>query len=262
MNQGMEETKIEQLQKLKNQLRYWRWGALAAGVFIVIACVDTIHGAVDGLASKGPQQEKFVSHLSTGLQRDIVPMLEQMAGQTLREVKPEVEGAFQTVNNRVPELANATLTELEALKTNLPKRGEKVLTDSFGEMLARKEEKLHSMFPEATDEQITRLLTNLAESATSEASIANEELFSKHREALEKIYANLETIRNAEGHKLASVDPNWEMGLLVLDIFRHDLERIRPDKNGNVLASQPAPQAKPKANATHAVKAVSKEKSK
>lgn len=236
MNQGMEENKIEQLQKLKFQLKLWRYGAFAAGIFVVLSCVSTINNSVQGLTKKGPQQEKFVAKLTEGLQRDVVPMLEQMAGQTLSEVRPEVEQAFQTVNNRVPELANATLAEMEALQANLPKRGEKVLTETFGAMLAQKEEKLNEMFPEATDEQITRLLTNLAESSTLQASFANDELFAKHQAALQQIHDNLESIQAAEAVKIADVDPNWEMGLLVMDIFRADLERIRPDKPGLKLA--------------------------
>lgn len=243
MNQGMEENKIEQLQKLKTQLKIWRYGAVAAGVFVVLACIDTIHSSVEGLTQKGPRQEKFVSNLAEGLQRDIVPMLEQMAGQTLSEVRPEVEAAFRTVNNRVPELANATLSELEMLQTNLPKRGEQVLTTTFGDMLVKKEDKLNEMFPEATEEQISRLLSNLAESSTMQAAFANQELFEKHQNALTRIHANLESISAAEEHKIANVDPNWEMGLLVMDIFRADLERMRPDKPVVTTAANTAPKA-------------------
>jgi len=246
MNQGMEETNIEQLQKLKFQLKLWRYGAFAAGLFVVLTCVSTINGSVQGLMKKGARQDKFVSNLSEGLQRDVVPMLEQMAGQTLSEVRPEVEQAFQSVNDRVPELANATLAEMEALQVNLPKRGEKVLTESFGEMLARKEEKLNEMFPEATDEQITRLLTNLAESSTMQAAFANDELFAKHQAALQQIHNNLDSIRSAEESKISNVDPNWEMGLLVMDIFRADLERIRPDKPAMKMATNPSPKGAPK----------------
>lgn len=257
MNQGMEENNIEQLKNLKLQLKWWRWGVFGVSLLIVIGCVDTIAGAVKGLATKGPRQEKFVKELSEGLQTEVVPMLEQMAGQTMSEVRPDIERAFQQVNNRVPEMAQATLSQFDTLQANLPKRGDAVLTRTFGDMLAKKEESLQAMFPEATEEQIERLLTNLGESATEQVNVANLQLFERHQAALERIHENLDKISQAEASKIAHVDPTWEMGLLVLDIFRADLEQIRPDKSALLAAktqSQPMKQGSTKMVSAKVVK--------
>jgi hypothetical protein len=51
------------------------------------------------------------------------------------------------------------------LSAELPKRGERVLNDTFGAALKQRQSKIHSMFPEATDEQVTNVLTNLTNEA-------------------------------------------------------------------------------------------------
>ena len=237
MDSGKEEQQIEQLKNLKRQLRWWKSGLFAAGVLVVVASVGTVHSSVKGLVEKGPRQDKFVSELSASFKNEIAPMVEDMARSTVNAVRPEIQASFERVNNRLPELAQASLQELDALQANLPKRGEAVLQQSFGEMLASKKDELQAMFPEATEEQIERLLTNLAESAGAEASVAATELFGSHHDALERIHANLESMASKESH-LETVDPTWEMGLLVLDLFREDLENMRPDGNSTLMASE------------------------
>lgn len=237
MDSGKEELQIEQLKNLKRQLRWWKSGLFCAGVLVVVASVSTVHSSVKGLVEKGPRQDKFVKELTTSFKNDIAPMVEDMARNTVNEVRPQIQASFERVNNRLPELAQASLRELDTLQANLPKRGESVLRQSFGEMLAKKEDDLKAMFPEATEEQIQRLLTNLAESAGEEASIAAIELFGNHHETLERIHVNLEGMA-AQEQNLQDVDPTWEMGLLVLDLFREDLESMKPGSESTMMASE------------------------
>lgn len=260
MDSGMQDKQIKEIQNLKAQLRYWRWGLFAAGVLVVAVSVGSVHSAFNGLVQKGPRQDQFVEILSKDMNQEVKPLVEDLARQTLNEVRPEVNAAVERVNARLPELAQATLDELDQMQENLPKRGTAVLERTFAAMLVKKEDELQKMFPEATPEQIERLLTNLGESATAEAGTAAVELFGRHHEALENIHANLEIIRETEAKNLAGVDPSWEMGLLVLDLFREDLNSMRPDGQGakpaQTMASatdtvrsaksvQPAPAAKP-----------------
>lgn len=230
MESGKEEQQIEQLKNLKRQIRWWKGGLFATGVLVVVTSIGTVTSAVHGLTDKGPKQDQFVKEMTTALKSDVVPMMEEMAKTTMNNVRPQIQASFERVNNRLPELAQATLSELDTLQANLPKRGEAVLTKTFGEMLTKKEDQLQKMFPEATEEQIERLLHNLAESSGAEAQNAAVELFGRHHEALEHIHANLEKMASMEKNLDAS-DPSWEMGLLVLDIFRDDLEKMRPGKD-------------------------------
>lgn len=229
MDSGKEEQQITQLKQLKQQLRWWKSGIFFAGVVVVLASVGTVHSSVKGLVEKGPKQDEFVKEMTVAIKSDIAPAIEDMAKSTINTVRPQIQASFDRVNARLPELAQATMDELDTLQANLPKRGEAVLRDTFGQMLVAKEAKLQEMFPEATDEQIERLLTNLAESAGAEAQQAAVELFGRHHDVLTRIHKNLEKMSSKEKN-LESTEPSWEMGLLVLDLFREDLEAARPGK--------------------------------
>ncbi len=237
MELGKEEQQIQEIKELRNQMKAWRWGLFGISVLVVAAAIGTVNTAFRGLTDKGPKQEEFVKTLTAELDRDVKPMVEDMTRQTINEVKPEITAAIQDVNNQMPVLAEAALGQLDQLQQNLPDRSEKVLREAFVTMLQKKEEDLHKMFPEATDEQIERLLTNLAESAGAQAQEAAVELFGKHVDTLMAIHKDLEVISAKEEKNLAGVDPSWEMGLLVMDILREDLEKSRPDK-GAVMASK------------------------
>lgn len=230
MEMGKQEQQIKEIQELRTQLQGWRWGLFGITVLVVISAIGTVNSAFHGLVDKGPKQEQFVKTLTAELDRDVRPMVEDMTQQTIHEVQPEITAAFQDVNNQMPVLAEAALGELDQLQQNLPHRSEKVLREAFVAMLMKKEEQLHKMFPEATDEQIERLLTNLAESAGQEAGEAAVQLFGKHHDTLMAIHKDLEVISTKEAKNLEGVDPSWEMGLLVMDVLREDLERNRPDK--------------------------------
>ena len=247
MDSGMEVKKIDELKGLKNQLRWWRYGLFFTALFVVWVAISTVKTAAANLIEKGPAQEKFVAELTEGMKNDVAPMVESMARDTIREVQPEIKAAFDDVNNQLPHLAQASLAELDKLQENLPKRGEVVLERTFAQMLVQKEDQLHEMFPEATDEQIERLLTNLTESSGEEASSAAVELFGSHFEVLQNIHANLEIISDKEAKYLVGVDPNWEMGLAVLDLFRDEFHAHRPDQGAP--AAQMASN-EPKANKT------------
>ncbi|MFM9872034.1 MAG: hypothetical protein ACKVQS_01060 [Fimbriimonadaceae bacterium] len=219
-------------------MKAWRWGLFGISVLVVASAIGTVNTAFRGLTDKGPKQEEFVKTLTAELDRDVKPMVEDMTRQTISEVKPEITAAFEDVNHQMPVLAEAALGELNQLQTNIPERSEKVLKEAFVTMLQKKEEDLHKMFPEATEEQIERLLTNLSASAGEEAQEAAVQLFGKHVDTLVAINKDLEVIAAKEQKNLAGVDPTWEMGLMVMDILREDLERARPDKSPAVMASK------------------------
>ncbi|MBX3110607.1 MAG: hypothetical protein KF857_01245 [Fimbriimonadaceae bacterium] len=230
MDSGIETTQITELKNLKKQLQWWRWSLLGATVFVIAATIATVDGAVKGLTQQGPRQEQYIAEVTEGLKNDVAPVVQDLVNQTVEEVKPEIQQAMNHVQSRLPEVAEKAMAEFETLQSNLPKRGEHVLNETFVSMLRSKEAKLKEMFPEATDEQIERLLNNLAESCKREASFANTELFAKHQEALQSIHRNLMTIHEEERENLAGVEPGWEMAVLVLDLFKEDIQNMRPDQ--------------------------------
>jgi hypothetical protein len=238
MELGKEEQQILEIKELRSQMKAWRWGLFGVSVLVVASAIGTVSTAFHGLTDKGPKQDEYVKTLTAELDRDVKPMVEDMTRQTINELKPEITAAFDDVNHQMPVLAEKALHELNQLQTNIPARSEKVLKEAFVAMLQKKEDDLQKMFPEATEEQIERLLTNLADSAGEEAQAAAVELFGKHVDTLVAINKDLEVISAKEQKNLEGVDPTWEMGLMVMDILREDLERARPDKGVGLMASK------------------------
>ena len=61
MDSGIETTQITELKNLKKQLQWWRYSLLGATVFVVVATIATVDGAVKGLTQKGPRQEQYIT---------------------------------------------------------------------------------------------------------------------------------------------------------------------------------------------------------
>jgi len=242
MNATEIEGRIRELDGLRSQARLWRIGSMVAIAAIAITCVSLIWGSVQGLLTAGPRQEAFVSDLSQGMQRDVVPRLQDIAGRTLAETRPLVEAEFAKLNGRVPELTQASLKEMDALQKDLPERAQKVAEATLVPVLKKQEAKVKTMFPEATDENIEALLTNLTDEATQRSVTMNDALFGKHMAALNGIVSDMERIRLSE-RQVAAASPaeeeqrNWEMGLAVFDVVRGDLKEMEPKRT----AAAPGP---------------------
>ncbi|RYG40027.1 hypothetical protein EON79_23305, partial [bacterium] len=131
----MVDQNIRELEKTRREASYWRIGGTLAALGIVVTCVALLSSSVNGLIRSGPQQEVYVTELRQGLDKEIVPRLQQVASQTLTEMQPVVETEFRQLNARVPELTQATMKELEKLQASIPERGEKVLDETFGAAL-------------------------------------------------------------------------------------------------------------------------------
>ncbi|MBC8137051.1 MAG: hypothetical protein H8F28_14315 [Fibrella sp.] len=221
------EAEIAELQKLRRQTGWWRLGAGALTAIWVAGCFISVNDSVQGLFKPGDRQTKFVSTLSTSVQNDIAPNVQSMVAQTIAETRPEVEASFIKLNDRVPELAQASVTELETLQTSLPQKGEKILGETFGAMIAEKEAKLREMFPEATEENIKALTENLSDVAQTKAVSVNDKLFGRHQVALNGIVSHMEQIRLEEAKVPASpLGTNWEMALSIMDVVREDMREL------------------------------------
>jgi hypothetical protein len=201
-------------------------GAWARFWLIVISLVSTMVLADDvySLFRQGPAQTEFTGALQSDFQRDILPNVQTIAVQAHSESKPQIEKAFTDLNGRVPELANASLQQLDQLQKDLPERGNKVLSASFGDMLQREDSKIRSMFPEATDQNVTAMITNISTQAQSDFGDATNSLFAQHVQAMNGIVADLTKIQNTEKVNPSADKADWEMALMVVDAFHDDLQ--------------------------------------
>ena len=220
-------TEISELKNIRKQTGLWRLGTGIVTGLWVAGCLLSVNDSVRGLFVAGPRQEKFVSTLSANIQRDIAPNVQTIAAQTIAQARPEVEASFAKLNGRVPELAQASMSELGTLQTSLPQKGQQILGSTYGDMIAQKEQKLREMFPDATEESIKALTHNLTEMAQVKAVSVNDKLIGRHQAALNGIVTHMEQIRLDEAKKPATaLGTNWDMALAIMDVVHGDMHEL------------------------------------
>ena len=115
-------SKIQELDKLRKETRYWRIGTTLAVVVITVAGTGTLLNSVHELFRPGPTQNQFTAALTADMRKDVLPPVEDLARQSLTESKPQIQQAFTKLNTRVPELTSASLAEFNKLSRTCPSR--------------------------------------------------------------------------------------------------------------------------------------------
>jgi len=249
---------IQELESLRAQMRWWRFGTMLVLLVIVIVCISMINSSVRGLTDPGTTQDEFVQDVSTKLQETTVPKVQTLAAQTVAQLQPKVRTELGKLNDRVPELAEASMQEFELLQKNLPEKGEKVLNDSFGKMLETREPKIRQMFPDVDEAKVSTLVTNLVEEGHERIQLAHDRMFSQHLNSMNNIFEHILKIQGTEVTNPNEEQSNWEMAVLLVDIFADDLKKLQAESIAKpVAAAKPGEKAKP---AAASVKPVSAEK--
>ena len=146
MTEEQAQKDVRTVESLRRQSAIWRTGSTIA-IFATLGIgLWNIISMGQSLMTAGPRQELFTTELTTGLERDLVPFLQQIAGRTLAETRPRIEEEFAKIGQRTPELAEAATKELTTLQTNLEARGGKVVQATLVPMLERREAKIKEMF--------------------------------------------------------------------------------------------------------------------
>jgi hypothetical protein len=218
---------IRELEALRMQTRLWRWGISLTLLITVVICLFTLRSAVTGLTNDGTTKEAFVKDLSDRMQKSALPTVEQMGTQALREINFQAE--VQKLNQRTPELAQASMQQVKLFGQELPARGQKVIDATFGAALKKRESKIKTMFPEATDGQIAGLMTNLQTEGMTQAADINEQLFAPHKKAVDSILKDFATIQSSGAADAKGQAPTWDMALLIFDLARKDLKPLTPE---------------------------------
>jgi hypothetical protein len=217
---------IQQLEALRRQKRAWQIGISLILLVLVVSCLLILRNAAYGLVREGDTREEFIKDLSTRLQSNALPSIEQIGTQALHEINWQAE--VQKLNRRTPELSQASVKELKLLGEHLQTKGHTVLNSTFNTALKERESKIKTMFPEATPDQVNSLMASLTQEAQEQAGDISDRLFSPHKQALDSIVKDLHTIQTAEAPNIKDETPTWEMGLLIFDIARADLKDLEP----------------------------------
>ena len=226
MEAAIVQANIRELEALHTQTRFWRWGISLALLLTVVICLVTLRNAVTGLTNDGPTKEAFVKDLGDRMQKNAIPTIEQMGVTALHEINFDAE--VKKLNKRTPELTQASMKEVKLFGDELPARGKKVLDATFGAALKQHESKIKTMFPEATDAQVSGLMTNLSNEAMSQAADVNDELFAQHKKAIDSILKDFAAIQSSGAADAKGQEPTWDMALLVFDLARNDLKSLAP----------------------------------
>ncbi len=229
---------IRVLNQMRREATWWRYGALAVMALTVAYSITSLRNSALALAQPGPIQSEFTTKLSSGLQRDVYPNVQRIAAQTVTEMRPQVTASFEKINNRAPEVAQASLAQLNELQQNLPARSEKILDETFSAELQKRESKIREMFPDVTDDKIKKLVTNMTEVGKKRMPHVADQIMGKHVAAVNGIMDDVLKIHAQEKVNGASDAATWEMTLAVIDLVRDDVLALAPAeaKNGGETA--------------------------
>jgi hypothetical protein len=230
---------IQELEKLRRQTYRLRLLTLIALLTIVFTGVSAIIESVYGLTQAGPRQEIFLSNLNTNLQRDLLPLIQKIAGRAVDRLKPAVEKELQDINGRAPEVADVALNELDEMGNELTVDAGKVLDQTVNGVLQKREGKLRRMYPGIYDKQIDVLLNNLALEAEDQLSQSGENLFNPHLNSVQNILSDLEKIqKNEPVDSVKDVDA-WQVAYMFMDVFVHEFKDMGPPEPLNPKAVEP-----------------------
>ena len=225
MEPSTTEAQIRELESVRKQINLWRGGSAAVIVLTMVVCLGMLYSDAKALATQGPTQTVFVDSLKAGLDENIVPRLKETASRTMTEMQPVIQKEFTDLGKRVPEITQRSLDEVNKLQTTLPDTASKALTETFNKALAGKEDEVKKMYPDATEDQVKALFTNLTKVTGDRSTEMAKTLLAPHVAEINDIHNNLQTIMNTEP-KTGSNTDDWQLGLAVFDVVREDLKDI------------------------------------
>jgi hypothetical protein len=219
---------IQELEQLRRQTYRFRLLTIIALLAIVFTGVSAIIESVYSLTLAGPRQEMFVSNLSTNLQRDLLPIVQKIAGRAVDRLKPAVEKELREINGRAPEVADVALNELDQMGSELTLYAGKVLDQTISGTLQKREGKLRKMFPDVYDKQIDTLLNNLTLEASDQLAQSGEAIFNPHLNSVQSILVNLEKIQKTEPVDSIKDIDTWQVAFMFMDVFVHEFKDMGP----------------------------------
>ncbi|RYG26940.1 hypothetical protein EON82_01375 [bacterium] len=238
----MTQTRIEELERVRKEIGYWRGGAFGIVALAVVASAGLLYSDAHGLVAQGPTQDRFVAKLREGLNEQVVPRVKDIAGNALSEMQPIVQAEFAKLNERVPDVTEASLKQLDELQESLPKRCEKVVQETLGKAIEDGEPEIRAAFNDIDEASMTRLVENLTRMATTRSSHIGEALLAPHMESMKRIHNNLGRIAASEPSAKGEALDDWQMGLAVFDVLRSDIEETK--QTGKKVAHNDKPEDK------------------
>ncbi len=217
---------IQELERLRRQIRRSNLATVFALALIVIVGVGAIVNSLYGLTHSGPKQDQFLVHFGGQLQTNVLPVAQRFAEASVRRLRPVLETELRGLDDRAPQLAEVALTELSKLSTNLPTRAGRVLENTVGKALQEREARLRRLYPGVSEQHIASLMENLHAEAQAQLTRTGEKLFKPHVNSIQGILANLDKIESTEPLGPANELDSWQVAFLFLDVFTHEFKDL------------------------------------
>ena len=160
--------------------------------------------------------------------------MEQIGLQALHSINFGDE--IKKLNRRTPELATASMAQLQTLSRDLPERGRSVLSSNYDALLTSREAKIRAMYPSATEAQVNTMIANLTEEVNNQAGSVSDALFAPHLQAMTNVVTDLDTIRQTEPGSQGQT-PTWDEAVQLVSIADKDFQGIVPAKTAGQLTS-------------------------
>ena len=230
--------KIAELHSLRSQVTRWRLGIPLAVIAIITGCILMIYSSVESLATPGAAQEEFVDNVKNGMEDRVVPIVKRAAYQTFHDTKNAVQDELEKLSDRTPEFAGLLRSEVEALVENVPSRTETELSEILADTLAKQDGKISELFPDAEEDRVAEIVSQLTAMAKDQADHVSDKLFEPHLVTINNIIEDLNVIRKSESIRPGDTLASWEMALLVFDVLRNEFSEVHPAPNED--AEKPA----------------------
>lgn len=237
---------IRELESVRGQLRLWRTTIPLIAVGVIAYGVYSIYRSAAELVAEGPPREEFVAAFTDGLNKEVRPTVEKIAQQTYSETREAVNKELARLNDRTPEMAAALKKEVETLILNIPRRGEKVLQDSFGAMLKKREADIRKLYPDVTEQRVATLVLGLTDLAQQRLDHVTHQLFSPHLESLSGIMDDVAHIQRTEPVSAREELASWDMALLLFDLIRDEFADLHVVEAPSAIPAKPSPKTNPK----------------
>lgn len=215
--------KISEIRALRKQAKRWGYVGMAGVVLIALGAVGTIVGSVNSLVQSGPKQDEFLAQLRKGMDEQVVPQTKAIASRTISKLRKDITVEIDKAGGRAPELIDALNLQIATLRKNIPERGGKVLAETVGMELKKRDSRIRTQFPELTETQISSLAENLVSVSHESMDRIAIDTFGSHMDHLAKITLAMDHIAASEPVSNDDEADKFEVSLLVLDLVRDEL---------------------------------------
>jgi hypothetical protein len=235
VSDGETTQKIQELERLRSQIRVWRGGSAIVVIVIVFFFVTSVTNAIRSLVNEGPKRDELVGELRAGFVDTVMPEVKAVAVDAAHQLTPVVMEEVQKLDFQSPRITAALEQELDELKNSIPRRAEVVLDATFGKMVRERRGALQKMYPDLTDEKIGTLLDNLVGEGETRIFKVVDDTLRPHLDVLDDIVTSLHEIQRIEEPNLKGEKPGWDVAFLLFDVIREDFEGLRPEDVADAL---------------------------